>query len=193
MAGVLLGGHAAIAKRHKRKPRKRTDEDDGAPTSCYPGEQCVPGRGRTNAGCDFTGSTVFRNLDARGSILSGANFTGADLSGATLLGANLSDACLLGADLTGALIDNSTNLHRALFCQTMMPDGSILNAGCNQPTPCCNTGNPPTGTNPGRCRTLLGPTRCACVSFVGNTECHLCARDVDGQCVREGIFCDCQS
>ena len=47
-----------------------------------------------------------------------------DLTGADLIGANLSGADLRDADLSGA------DLRDARFCNTVMPDGSVLYSGC---------------------------------------------------------------
>jgi hypothetical protein len=122
--------------------------------TCFPGTNCnFPGAGVVATGCDFSGSTTFRDLDARGAILSGANFTNADLSGADVRGALLDGACLVGADLHDARLDTSTLLDGAIFCRTVMPDGAINDTGCTHGTSCCPTANvsPPQGRS---CRTL---------------------------------------
>ena len=80
---------------------------------------------------------MFHQLQAQGSNLSGANFTGAQMAEANFQGADLGGACLVGANLLGAAIDNSTNLKDAIFCRTLMPDGSLNDSGCDQGTPCC--------------------------------------------------------
>jgi hypothetical protein len=105
---------------------------------CYPGgKTCTPGRGKNTPGCDFTFSPILRNRDARGANLSNSSFVGADMTGADLRGANLSGGCFIGADLTGAKLGNSVNLHEAIFCNTVMPDGTIDNSDCDRETACC--------------------------------------------------------
>jgi Pentapeptide repeats (8 copies) len=105
---------------------------------CYPGTTCTPGKGRNTSGCDFATSTLFRNKDVRGANLSQSSFVGADLRGADLRGANLSGSCFVSADLTGARLGSSVNLHGAIFCNTVMPDGRIDDSGCEETTPCCH-------------------------------------------------------
>jgi hypothetical protein len=141
LLGTLALGEAAYAnggKHHHHKGQRPR----GGKRRCYPGDTCVPGTAHTNTRCDFSSSNVFRNLDAQSSNLSGSNFSNADLSGADLRAVNLSDSCLVNADLTGASIDESTNFHRVLFCNTTMPDGSALNAGCDRLTGCCPCAGP---------------------------------------------------
>mgnify|MGYP006142920961 FL=1 len=79
-----------------------------------------------------TGSCVncdLRNADLRGTDLSDANLALANLSGASLEGANLESANLYGAILNRANMGNAnmrnTNMDSVLFCDTIMPDGSI--------------------------------------------------------------------
>jgi hypothetical protein len=140
LGAALLGigprrGDAKRKGKHKRK--KRRNGKKGRP--CYPGNDCIPGQGKDNSGCDFTRSVAFFELEAQGSNLSHANFTEAQLAGANLQGADLGGACLVGANLLDAVIDNSTNLKGAIFCQTLMPDGSFNDSGCEQDTRCCPT------------------------------------------------------
>ncbi len=147
LVGAALLGHHPDADAARRRPRRRkgrkgrpgNGDDDNGSVDCYPGTNCIPGNGHTNGGCDFSFSTVFRHLDARGSILSGANFTGADASGADFGSAVLSDACFVDANLLDANITNSTVLGDAIFCNTVMPDGSINDTGCDRGTDCCPT------------------------------------------------------
>ena len=75
----------------------------------------------------------------RGANLSNANFTGADLEGADLRGANLSGACFVDANLRNATLGSSANLGGAIFCNTVMPDGSVDDSGCAHGTACCPT------------------------------------------------------
>ena len=104
---------------------------------------CVPGRGKNNSGCDFAGSSVFVDKDVRGSNLSHANFRDADAYGADFRGANLGGACFVDASLYGARLDASVNRGGAIFCRTVMPDGSVNDSGCDKATACCPTDSPP--------------------------------------------------
>ena len=65
-------------------------------------------------------ATDFRNADLRGADLTDANAIKCDFRGADLRGANLTNLDLTRADLQDALIDDTT-----IFCNTLMPDGSI--------------------------------------------------------------------
>jgi hypothetical protein len=125
---------AALAKKIKKRGRVEA----AAANRCYPGTRCTPGPGRNASRCDFAFSTVFRNRDVRGSNLSKSSFRGADLRGADFRGANLSGGCFVGADLLGAKLGSSVNLHKAIFCNTRMPDGSINTSGCDKTTACCS-------------------------------------------------------
>ena len=141
-AGVLRAAPAEVlaGRRHRRHKGGSGHLVPGAEAgSCSSPTHCQPGPGRTNAGCDFSGSTTLRGRDVHGAIFANSNFTRADLSGADLRGAVLNGACLVDADLTGAVIDNSTVLAGAIACRTTMPNGTINNAGCNQGTSCCPT------------------------------------------------------
>ena len=53
-----------------------------------------------------------------------------NLSHANLIWANLSGADLRGATLLDAIISESRNLDKAVFCETTMPDGRLNNANC---------------------------------------------------------------
>jgi hypothetical protein len=64
---------------------------------------------------------------------------GAQLAQADFRGANLSGACLVGASLAEARLGASVNLHKAVFCRTIMPDGSVNDDDCDKGTPCCPT------------------------------------------------------
>ena len=65
-------------------------------------------------------STDLRNADLRGANLTDGNAIECDLRGADLRGANLTNLDLTEAKLNGALIDSTT-----LFCNTVMPNGSV--------------------------------------------------------------------
>jgi hypothetical protein len=152
LGAALLGPLAPLAsakrkpkeKHQRRRKRKKGNKGHGGtPHRCYTGTACQPGPGQDNAECDFSQSTLFHKLDVQGSDLSGANFIGAQLSEANLQDVDLSGACLVGANLHGAIIDDSTNLEGAIFCRTLMPDGSINDQDCGKATACCLT-LPPT-------------------------------------------------
>src|SRR5690606_7990923 len=98
---------------------------------------CTPGPGHDNAGCDFSASVAFFQRDLEGANVRNANFAGAEMAGANLQGADLSGACLVEANLLNATIDGTTKLDGAIFCHTVMPDGSINDDGCGQATRCC--------------------------------------------------------
>lgn len=116
---------------------------------CYPGANCFPVRGGTHSVCDFANSTVFVGVDARGAILDGTNFTGANASEADFRGAVLSGACFAGANLFDARIDKSTLLDGAIFCNTIVPNGSVNDAGCGGDDTCCSTVNQAPGSGAG--------------------------------------------
>jgi hypothetical protein len=149
------------------KPAGKTN-----PQSCYrKGTSCTPGQGANASRCDFSSSTNLVGRDFRGANLSKSNFTGAQLPGADFRGANLSRACLVGANLLDAKLGASVNLRKAVFCGTLMPDGSRNDRDCEQGTACC-----PTGCEGGECGdgcvgfnqvcSILSPLRCC-----GDTGC----------------------
>ena len=82
-----------------------------------------------------------RFADFSGDELSGGNFTGADLrnvnfqqadlENATFVGANIANTDFSDADLTGANL-NGTQFQTAIFCNTVMPDGSVDFEDCSQ-------------------------------------------------------------
>jgi hypothetical protein len=192
--GALLGTRAVppVAAKGRRRKRQR-----GQTRACFAGQSCVPGAGQSNRECNFADSTVFRDLDAQGSNLRGANFANADLAGADLRGASLRDACLINANLTGAIIDGTTSLEGAIFCNTTMPDGSTRDTGCQQSHPCCAS-SPPPGAALGTCRVLLNPIRCRCVNVATNRECgsipgYGCQVREDNQCRVLSDTCFCQT
>ena len=102
---------------------------------------------------DFSGATMieanFTNADLRsanfaGTDLTGAHFTGSSLNGADLTGANLTDAVLdrsfmnatnlADANLTGATFTRMS-LETAIFCRTIMPDGTLRSDMTCEPVP----------------------------------------------------------
>jgi len=138
LLSALVLRHAPAAAKRKSQHRRTAPVTAQVAAACYPGTRCTPGKGNNASRCDFSHSTVFRNRDARGSNLSDSNFFGADLRGADFRGANLSGGCFVGADLTGAKLGSSVNLHKAVFCNTVMPDGTRDDSGCEGETPCCH-------------------------------------------------------
>ena len=70
-----IGVPQANARKKRKKRRKRKRKRRNRP--CYPGQTCLPGPGKHNAGCDFTDSVRFFDLDVSGSDLSQTNLTGA--------------------------------------------------------------------------------------------------------------------
>jgi hypothetical protein len=200
LIGVSLVGREVEAHRPKGKRKVRAQAKAKTKTkakthasSCYPSTNCIPGKGRNTSGCDFANSTVFVQRDARGANLSNSNFTGADLSRADLRGTNLSGSCLVNATLRDARLGSSVNLGGAIFCNTVTPDGTIDNRGCNAGTACCPTCLPATceslgkqcGSWPDGCGGTLLCGRCP----LGDTP--VCA--LDGTCVRCDALCDCGS
>jgi alpha-1,2-mannosyltransferase len=84
-------------------------------------------------GCDFSdgdlrreelGGRNMRDADVSGADLRFTNLKGADLRGARFINSNL-----VGADLTGAQTEGA-NFSGAVFCLTIMPDGSDRSDEC---------------------------------------------------------------
>ncbi len=71
-------------------------------------------------------NTNFSKADLRGANFTSTGLTSSNFRGADLSGANFTLADLTGADLTDAKLDH------AIYCQTVMPDGTIRNP---QPSP----------------------------------------------------------
>ncbi len=80
-----------------------------------------------------------RGADFTGAKLHGVEFTAADLRDAILREADLSSTYLYQADLRGADLTRAKFLHAdmeetklegAIFCDTLMPDGTIRNDSC---------------------------------------------------------------
>lgn len=172
LAGLLLPLEAAARKKGKQRKRTGKDRDKGKGKGkatkhkdataeaepCWRAGACIPKKGANVSRCDLGGYSPSATLDCTGCNISRANLHGANLSGANLTRANLSGSCLVDATLSGATTTNSTNLYNAIFCNTVMADGSINNSGCNLGTPCCPTCGPTrpcTGANEvcsgGRC------------------------------------------
>jgi len=168
LVGAVVLGRAPAASLAKGRGKVKAQAK-----TCYPGTQCSPGRGKNNSGCDFSNSTTFIEQDVRGSNLSNANFTDTDAWGADFRGANLSGACFVNATLLDAKLGNSVNLDKAIFCHTIMPDGSIDDSGCDKATACCPTAPPPQGDT---CRGLFN--LCGPLSFGECCEGLTCERTI---------------
>jgi uncharacterized protein YjbI with pentapeptide repeats len=67
--------------------------------------------------------------DLSGANLEDANLKGANLKGGYLKGANLAGANLDGANLLEARLSYA-RMKGAIFCNTTMPDGSVIYSGC---------------------------------------------------------------
>ena len=142
LLGAALLGHAPtplsaklLARRNgKRRDKGKKTKGNGP---CDPGTACIPGQGKDNSGCGFSRGVTFFELEAQGSNLSHATFMDAQMAGANFQGADLGGACLVGANLLGATIDSSTNLDGAMFCRTLMPDGSFSDRDCGKGSRCC--------------------------------------------------------
>lgn len=195
LLGAVILGQEPDAGGAKTQRRNRTGVQAAA-NSCYPGTRCSPGRGKNASGCDFAGAATFVGRDLRGANLSKSNFTGAQLAQADLRGSNLSGACFVGANLLDAKLGNSVNLGGAIFCRTLMPDGSIDNRDCDRGTPCCPTGCENGVCGGGSCTdfqavcSILGNPCCsdrAVCTPLGNlpllTTCQIPC-DVDATCVK---------
>lgn len=78
---------------------------------------------------NLTGANLSR-IDSLNVDFYGANLTDADLSGARLRFANFGNANLTRANLRGASIDVDAQTVGAVFCNTIMPDGSVRDDNC---------------------------------------------------------------
>lgn len=122
----------------KTKDRKKRAQAEQIPARCCSTGNCTPGKGKNLFKCCYEDGNV-ANKNFSGANLGQANFTNANASGANFQAANLGQACLVDANLTGAKTNSSTNLGGAIFCRTIMPDGSINDSGCDNGTRCCPT------------------------------------------------------
>jgi hypothetical protein len=150
-------------KRRRKKKRGRRGANGGQTPEPLPADCCGtkpcddPEPGSTSAGCDFAGrsfagqdlnGSLFRGIDGRaanfnqtdnrGSVFAEACLQGASFRNAELDGSTWRDACLFDADFTGADLGGDLTLFdNALFCNTVMPDGSVNDRDCDRETPCC--------------------------------------------------------
>lgn len=121
----------------RRNQRGEKGRISAASPVCFGGSPCQPGPGANLKGCDFGSSPVLRSRDLRRANLASANLRDADVSAADLRNANLGKACLVDAILRSVRTDSATNWSGALYCRTIMPDGSTNNSGCTLGTACC--------------------------------------------------------
>jgi hypothetical protein len=80
------------------------------------------------AGADFSGANLtgadLRDVSLRNARLVGTRLNGADLTRADLSNADLTDAKLIGTNLQNADLYRATQTG-TIFCNTVMPDGSV--------------------------------------------------------------------
>ena len=157
---ALSAGFAAEAKnkhkqQHKRRQRRRRNRND-QPETCFGTLACeLPSDGKSFRECDLAGAFFldcdgcdFRRADLGNGDLSDGSFQGAsfresNLRGAFLAlgdfsGASFRDACLAGADFFEAIIDGA-DFRGAILCNTLMPDDTVDNSGCDAVTDCCSS------------------------------------------------------
>jgi hypothetical protein len=139
LAGLLLPLDAVARGKGKKRKSKGTEKKRATAQAepCWRAGACIVSKGSNVSQCDLAGYIAPDPLDCTRCNLSRANLRGADLSGVNFTRANLSGACLIDADFTDATFANSTNLANAIFCRTIMPDGSSNNSGCDSATACC--------------------------------------------------------
>ena len=170
--------------------------------TCWRAGACIPKKGANVSQCNLAGYTAPSSLNCTGCNISRANLRGAILSGANFTKANLSGACLIDADFTGAIFANNTNLANAVFCRTIMPDGTENNSGCTAGTACCSDCAATTcaaqsaqcGSVPDGCGGLLQCGSCsgASAQCIDN-QCVACSTDTD--CTAGQVCCsgNCQT
>ena len=168
---------AKRGKSHKdRQPRAVAE----AANCCATGN-CAPGAGRNLGKCCYQGQDL-SGKSFRGANLGSASFAGATLTGADLRSANLDKTCLVDADLTGARLTGA-NTGTAIFCRTVMPDGSPTDSGCTKGTACCPTCNAANGCDPGE---VCCGGRCRSGGCCTSADCPadepICSRNSCGPC-----------
>lgn len=82
--------------------------------------------GYANLQADLTGANL------SGSDLEKANLVGARLNGANLIGIYMKETNFYSADLRGATLGFSPTFENALFCRTIMPDGTNSDRDCDK-------------------------------------------------------------
>lgn len=169
LAGLLLPLEATARGRDKHRTRhgNRSRRSRVQTEACWRAGACIVSKGSNVSQCDLAGYVAPESLDCTRCNFSRANLRGADLTDVDLTRANLNASCLVDANLSGATVTNSTNLYNAIFCRTIMPDGSTNNSGCGSGTPCCPTCSGasfcPSGCcigNPGTCGVCPGTETC---------------------------------
>lgn len=95
---------------------------------------CVTNTPPNCIGARLSGSNLqalqLANINFSGADLSYANLQYANLENATLSDANLQGTNLSNADLLGANT-NGADIGSAIYCNTVMPDGSVDNNDCS--------------------------------------------------------------
>ena len=189
LAALLLPLDAAARKKGKQHKRKGKDQQRvRAQDSCWRAGACIPKKGANVSQCDLANYSPSATLDCTGCNISRANLRGANLRGANLTKANLSGSCLVDANLSGATTTNATNLYNAIFCRTVMPNGSINNSGCGSPTACC----PTCIAESGKCGPDIGGSCCGggCVNGVCRSCVPQCTGKACGAADECGSTCD---
>jgi hypothetical protein len=136
VAAAVLGSvpnEEAFGRDHKSRRRKRRRRRN---RTCYPGARCVLGQNGNGERCDFSGSAAFQDADLRFANLAHANLSNINAMRADLRGADLRGACIVESILFEAQL-GTAKLDGAIFCNTVMPDGTINTSGCEQATSCC--------------------------------------------------------
>jgi hypothetical protein len=133
-------------KQDRQRQRSKNEESETPAESsqtqtearqCCSRNRCALGPGKNLGRCCFVDEDL-SGRKLRGANLGQANLTGADLRNADLRGANLDQTCLVDTDLRDARLGGA-NLGTAIFCHTIMPDGSRNISGCTDATRCCPT------------------------------------------------------
>ena len=191
LAGLLLPLDAAARKKGKDKQRKRKGRDKQRAQAqlelCWRAGACIAKKGANVSQCNLEGYSPNTTLNCTGCNASRANLRGAQLQGANFTKANLSGACLVDANFTGATFANNTNLSNAIFCRTIMPDGTPNNSGCGSGTPCCPTCDAAHLCPSGCCDTAAG----ACGACTGGATCGGGNPGIPGFCGCTGSSCGC--
>jgi hypothetical protein len=76
----------------------------------------------------------------------------------------LSGACFVDANLLDAKLGASVNLDKAIYCRTLMPDGTRNDRDCDKGTRCCPTGCEHEACEGDTCVTGIGAL---CGLFIG--------------------------
>lgn len=178
LALVPLDAAARKKGKHRKGSAKRRVT---AQESCWRAGACIVSKGSNVSQCDLAGYTAPNPLDCTRCNLSRANLREADLTGVNFTRANLSGACLVNADFTGATFTNATNLYGAIFCRTILPDGSTNNSGCGSGTACC----PTCVEEGGACGAGIGGSCC------GSAQCTngVCQSCTPANCPSPGTVC----